>query len=515
LQKAGEHRLESVPKPVSAEVRRLMVRRVIERRVRIAKLRSEAEAKGFFDRPDVRMRAQMAEEKELAADFVASEIAAVRAAPALVEEAVARRVAAAQQAEVRKFSHIYLRAAESDSAARAAAGARMQEIVAALQAGTGFNVLAERYSDSVMARGGGHIDWTPRGNLQPDAAAAVFALSEGQVSPVVATRDGLHLFRLDGVRAATAVDSAAIRAQVQAELDADARIVAERALRQRELDAAGAELATAPKLVRALEAGKNERVARWSAGEVGAEELRGVVDRSDLSAALRELVENRLLAARRRGQPIPPALAEKVEDAKDAAMLDAYRAQLIEGLVVAPTEEEIARYYRDNAEAALFLRDFQLDALYFPQGEGSVADVYSAGEAVVAALRGGATFDALLDRPARRNAVVCRDAHGVDLEAMGKESPRLRKAILDLDIGAVSAAVYLDGPLTRLAAEGCALEGKGVAFVRLRDVRTQPLDRVRTAIRTELANQKERAGIDAIQARLVAESGLEILVPEG
>ena len=46
IQAAVENRLASVPKPVAAETRQLMVRKVVERRVRLARLVAEAKAKG-------------------------------------------------------------------------------------------------------------------------------------------------------------------------------------------------------------------------------------------------------------------------------------------------------------------------------------------------------------------------------------------------------------------------------------------------------------------------------------
>ena len=91
----------------------------------------------------------------------------------------------------------------------------------------------------------------------------------------------------------------------------------------------------------------------------------------------------------------------------------------------------------------------------------------------------------------------------------------MRKAVLNLAAGEVTPALYLDGPLVALGSTDCRLEGRGVAFVRLREIRTLPLESARPAIQTALRNEKEAAGIEAIQARLVAESGLAILLPEG
>jgi hypothetical protein len=153
--------------------------------------------------------------------------------------------------------------------------------------------------------------------------------------------------------------------------------------------------------------------------------------------------------------------------------------------------------------------------MFFPQTGESVADIYAAGEEMGDKLRDGVSFDDLLDTPVRADARLCRAAHGVDLTALGQTSLRLRKALLSLSPGDVTPAIYLDGPRTVLVPKLCSFEGRGLAFVRLRTLGTLPLAAVRDAIRTALAQEKEAAGIEQIQARLISASGLKIVVPEG
>lgn len=518
IREAVERQLAGIPPPVSAEARRDVVRRVVERRARAALLLAEAKARAFDRRPDVRQRMAAAVERLLAADLVAAETASTRAADSLVAEALERRLQGLRPQEARRFSHIFLRAPSTDPAARTAAEARMRAISAELRSGAGFNALAERHSDSVDARGGGRIEWTVRDDLRNEIAEAIFSLQEGGVSPVLATPDGLHLFRLDGVRSGSALDVETLRRTVRQELDGEARTVAARALRQQAVDAAATEFAPASRLVEPA-GDRDPWVARWQGGEMLASELRALlptaaVDAATKAALLRELVGNRLLAARRRQQGLAAALEQQVATTQAATLLDDYRASLVAEVDTVPTDDEIARYHRENRESALFLRDHRLDVLVFPQRGDSVAEAYAAGERVVADLRAGVPFDRVLDRPARE-ARVCRDAHGVDLEKLGQQSLRLRKAILNLGVGDVTPAVYLDGPRAQLGASDCVIEGRGVAFVRLREVRALPLEAARDTIRRTLEAEKVRAAIDAIQARLMAASKLEILLPEG
>lgn len=523
IQAALTRRLAEVPQPPSQEARQKAVRLIVERRVRTALLLAEAKAKGYPERPEVQTLQRVAEEKILAEDLLASETATVQATDALVAAEVDRRLAAARPEETRKFSHIFLRAPESDAATRARAAAQMEKIEKELAAGAGFGDLAEKYSESVTARGRGRIDWTLRSALSPDAGKIVFGLKEGERSAVIRARDGLHLFQLDGIRPGQPIDAATVRREVRQELDAEAKAAAFRSRRQQELDARGVELASAGDLERLEKGGTASGarpVARWKGGEVTATELLAFRDRvaptrQPAIVEVRTVVENRLLAEARRARGVSPEIEAAIRNAREQAVIDSYRGSLIAGLETKPTDEEIARFHRENGQSALFLRDYQVDVLFFPQTGESPAEIYAAGAAVGTALRDGTPFDDLLKRPARPDARVCRAPASADLEAIGRTSIRMRKAILNLGVGDVSAPVYVDANRTEVAPPACVLEGRGLAFVRLRAIGTKPLAATRDAIEKTIVAERVAEGVKAIQARLIAGSGLQILVPEG
>lgn len=476
IRAAIETRLASAPKPISIEVRREVVRRIVERRVRAEMLFREATAQGYADQPAVQAQMLAAEELTLAEDLLEGETA-VRASDELVAAEVDRRLAAPGSEESRKFSHIFLRSASADLLARRRATEQMVTIRQQLANGVSFNELAKRHSTSIKARDGGRIEWTTRRGLPKALGDVIFMLQEGQVSDVIATRDGLHLFRLDGIRPAKPTDVEAIRRLVRQELDAEARVAAARGRRQQELDS------------------------------------RGVSAPSDPTE--RQAMENRLLAAARRQQGLSPEIEARVQEARRNAVINAYRSQLMETFDTEPSEEDVLRFHRQHAQDALFLRDFELDVLFFPQSGESAADVYAAGEAVGTALRDGKSFDDLLDRPARPEARLCRSLHRANLEAIGRTSIRLRKAILNLAVGEVSPAVYLDGPRTEVVPGKCTLDGRGVAFVRLRNIGTLSVADARQAILAALREERVAASVSSLQDRLIAASGLEILMPEG
>ena len=521
IQQALTHNFASLPQPVSPEARRQVVRKVVERRVRTEMLFGEAQTKGYPERPEIRFLATALEERAFAEDLLDQESAAAKTSDAVVAAEIDRRLAATRSEETRKFSHIYLRAAEKDPAARQEARATLAKIQQELAAGGDFNQLAERHSTSVMARGGGRIEWTPRRQLQKAAAEAVFSLAkEGDLSQPVETADGLHLFRLDGIRLPVPIDAAGLRASVRQELDNEARQAAVRSRRQQELDAQSAEFVPASQLEK-LEDAKNSPawVARWKGGEVRPEELlalrgRLLPNRSPLDQELRHLVENRLLAAARRTQGNLTELEARLPELRRQAVIDTYRGDLMASFDTPPTDEEVARHYRDNAASALYLRDFQLDVLFYrQQGEG-IAEVYAAGEEVGQQLRNNVAFDAILAQNSGKAATVCREVHGADIEGIGRSSIRLRKAIVNLGEGEVSAAIYLERPVV-FAPGACQTDGPGVAFVRMRGVGTLPLDKARIFILKAISEERVTQGVTAIQERLIAESKLEILLPEG
>lgn len=521
IQQALTHNFASLPQPVSLEARRQVVRKVVERRLRTEMLYAEAQKKGYPERPEIRYLATALEERAFAEDLLNQEGTAAKASDAVVAAEIDRRLAATRSEETRKFSHIYLRAAEKDPAARQEARATLTKIQQELAAGADFNQLAERHSTSVMARGGGRIEWTPRRQLQKAAAEAVFSLAkEGDLSQLVETADGLHLFRLDGIRLPVPIDAAGLRATVRQELDNEARQAAVRSRRQQELDAQNAEFVSASQLQK-LEDSKNSPawVARWTGGEVRPEELlalrgRLLPNRSPLDQELRHLVENRLLTAARRAQGNLTELEARLPELRRQAVIDTYRGDLMASFDTPPTDEEVARHHRENAASAFYLRDFQLDVLFFRQEGTGVAEVYAAGEEVGQQLRNNVAFDAILAQNSSKVATLCREVHGADIEGIGRSSIRLRKAIVNLGDGEVSAAIYLERPVV-IAPGACQTDGPGVAFVRMRGVGTLPLDKARIFILKAISEERVTQGVTAIQERLVAESKLEILLPEG
>lgn len=92
---------------------------------------------------------------------------------------------------------------------------RLQQL---LWQGKKFPELARRYSLSPDARVGGDLGFFKRGEMPPAFDDAIFRLSPGQVSDVVSTEYGFHLFKLVEKRAARKRELTEVRGAIEQKL---------------------------------------------------------------------------------------------------------------------------------------------------------------------------------------------------------------------------------------------------------------------------------------------------------
>jgi peptidyl-prolyl cis-trans isomerase C len=104
------------------------------------------------------------------------------------------------QEEMIHARHILLRA-DSTSApeARQAARKRAEEILALAKApGTDFAALALQHSEDSASRvNGGDLGFFGKGQMDPDFVSAAWKLRAGQVGPIVQTRFGYHVIKME------------------------------------------------------------------------------------------------------------------------------------------------------------------------------------------------------------------------------------------------------------------------------------------------------------------------------
>ncbi len=94
--------------------------------------------------------------------------------------------------------HVYRRlSVHASEAARASARAELEGMRREILAGADFETLARTRSDSQTSRFGGLIAPQARGQLEPTIEARVWRLAVGELSEVVETPIGCHIFRLE------------------------------------------------------------------------------------------------------------------------------------------------------------------------------------------------------------------------------------------------------------------------------------------------------------------------------
>ena len=103
-----------------------------------------------------------------------------------------------RSAEIFHCAHILIAARRTDAAAFAAARQRAEAICLRLrEVGADFALLASSQSDCPSGKIGGSLGQLTRGMTTPEFEAALRRLTPGEISPVVETRYGCHIIRLD------------------------------------------------------------------------------------------------------------------------------------------------------------------------------------------------------------------------------------------------------------------------------------------------------------------------------
>ncbi len=109
------------------------------------------------------------------------------------------REARFHQQKALKLRHILIRA-PADAAQKTEARAKADAALAQARAGKNFADAAKQYSEDTGAAQGGDLGWISRGQLIPALDQAVFALKRGDVSAVLESPLGYHIFKVEDVK---------------------------------------------------------------------------------------------------------------------------------------------------------------------------------------------------------------------------------------------------------------------------------------------------------------------------
>jgi peptidyl-prolyl cis-trans isomerase D len=83
-----------------------------------------------------------------------------------------------------------------------AAHKKAEQVLAEARRGADFAALARKYSDDPSRSEGGDLGYFSRGEMDPALGEVVFSLQKGAISPVVRTRYGFHILKVEDVQAA-------------------------------------------------------------------------------------------------------------------------------------------------------------------------------------------------------------------------------------------------------------------------------------------------------------------------
>ena len=95
------------------------------------------------------------------------------------------------------------------------AGNLAKDILNKLKAGGDFSELAKKYSEGPNAAEGGSMGYVKKGDLLPDIESVVFNMKEGEVSDIIQTKLGYHIFKVDERRARQTLELAEVKREVE------------------------------------------------------------------------------------------------------------------------------------------------------------------------------------------------------------------------------------------------------------------------------------------------------------
>ena len=434
------------------------------------------------------------------ASALSSELA--RAAEPEMEALKARAeelAAAARNEQILSFRHIFFRSdlatlpSEKQQVRR-----RAEEVATLAQSGVDFAALAREHSDSANAPTGGLVANARPSDLEARSREAVAVLDEGQVSPVIETRTGLHVFQL--VRR--------LRPQPLPPTQLEAR--ARQVLLGQGIEEARRELVA--KLRDRIEWQTEKapwEIGRWSLDTEVLDLL--LPNRTDERA--RDLIIERFLLAeeaRRRGLETPELAAEVDQRvrAEDINLLLASRR----AAAITEIDHELLRIFFDG-QPSLFSSPAttDLELIFVPQGVDSFTTQQQV-EVHVSALRSGASFGELALRvsrgPGAGNGGYLGSLSPQELAILG---PAIVAAVPELEVGQVSDSIYCTD---RILSQQAGLLRGGFAVLRVRGrqpEQTRSFDEAIEDVRRAYASD-HRADIDReIEDRILDEIGFAIV----
>ena len=100
---------------------------------------------------------------------------------------------------------------------------------------------------------------------------------------------------------------------------------------------------------------------------------------------------------------------------------------------------------------------------------------------------------------------------GIDASEARREAERVGKELEAVERGVPSAPVYVGKGSLRLGTAGTVVEGPGLLFLRVVDVRPRPFDEVKGRIRRSCAGRKLAEVIGQVKKKLEEQGNLRVV----
>lgn len=399
---------------------------------------------------------------------------------------------------VMNFQHVYFRLDRSltpgnrEEIRQTATG--VAELAAA---GSDFTELVRKHSDSAAAQSGGFVMNVRPSDLDEAASVAIRDLAEGDVSGVVETRTGLHIFRL--------IRRLAPLSPAPGQLESSARdaLMRDRFAESRE------------KLLVELrnQAHFDTSSTPWKIGDftLSATALsRWVPDLED-SRFRDQIVDQFLLAteAIHRGLEPDNLISQTQERASLELLEAAFNAYRREFDKAVPAED-LRRYFEANSDQFMSAEKVDLELIFIPQGNDSFETKRHA-EDLVETLRDGGDFASLAYEHSSGPGTDDGQLGSLDRSQVARLGPPIQAAVDDLKIGAISDPIYCTGRV--LSHDPWMLRG-GFAILRVKArtlSRPQSLDEAIDQVRRAYAFEHRDILDQSIEDKLLADAGFRLL----
>lgn len=412
----------------------------------------------------------------------------------------------------------------SDAEQIAQARKELETLRQQLVDGADFAELAGRESDSQTRYRGGMIGWITPGKLGGEIETIAFALDVGEISPVIATRDGFTILRCEEVDSAHSPPLAAIRSRVETNLRKERFAARWQDIERRveavviDWDAVDSGSAKDVLFTLTLAGPGTEKENPWTVQDVRTWlQVRGQRPFEKLSEhrrteVLRTLIEQLIAQQEARALGLGDTLNRLVHWFEISTLTATFEQQLIESRFKPLTEVEIRAFYEANRERYRRPAQRQLQVIRQSADRDTLLQAFRDMERLAKEIQAG---ELAFEDAARRASDHPSAARGGHLgwvsqtQVSGGLGPNVLKALEGMAIGQSSGLVQQP--------EGMSGDQR-LWIVRLlgeREAKILDFKEASEAARNGLGNQRTRALQSQIRREVLSQLDLRVAGPDG